>query len=144
MIIKAEKDHYETLLSENTKNLRNTWQILKQIINKRRSENLCSTFRINNSLTSNKQLISNGFNSFFVNVGPSLANKIPSNMKSPSEYLTKRNINSILLSPVMEHEVASIIKSLKNSSPGWDAIAAVVLKATYTTFILPLTYILNL
>ena len=55
-----------------------------------------------------------------------------------------RNINSMAVLLVNESEVIDVIKNLKNSSPGWDSIAAKVVKATYPHFIEPLTHIMNL
>ena len=46
--------------------------------------------------------------------------------------------------PIIKNDVIDIIKNLKVSSPGWDSISTVVVKATYTCFIEPLTHILNL
>ena len=46
--------------------------------------------------------------------------------------------------PIIKNDVIDIIKNLKVSSPGWDSISAVVVKATYPCFIESLTYILNL
>ena len=37
-----------------------------------------------------------------------------------------------------------IIKSLKNSSAGWNAICPKVVKATYNSFLAPLTHIMNM
>ena len=46
--------------------------------------------------------------------------------------------------PIIKNDVIDIIKNQKVSSPGWDSISAVVVKATYSCFIEPLTHILNL
>ena len=81
--------------------------------------------------------------SFFVNVGTNLAQKIPPNSQTPTASLI-RNINSMAVLPVNESEVIDIIKNLKNSSPGWDSISAKVVKATYPHFIEPLMHIMNL
>ena len=53
-------------------------------------------------------------------------------------------LKSMVIAPVMENEVKSIIKCLKDSSSGWDAILAKAVKATYYSFITPLTHIMNL
>ena len=74
LLLKAEKDHYEKLLEDNKNNLKNSWRILKDIINKKKSSSPCSRFYINRNITTDKKVIANGFNSFFVNVGPNLAN----------------------------------------------------------------------
>ena len=46
--------------------------------------------------------------------------------------------------PVNQSEIIDIIKTLKHSSPGWDAISANVVKVTYPCFIEPLAHIMNL
>ena len=97
----------------------------------------------NKTITSNKSVKANGFNSFFVNVGTNLAKTIPSDPRSPEIYMT-RNPCSMVLLPTENNEVISIIKNLKDNSPGWDAVAAKVVKASYSSFIEPLTHILNL
>ena len=88
-----------------------------------------------------KKVVAEKFNSFFVNVGPNVAHKIPSNSQSPTASMI-RNINSMAVLPVNESEVIDIIKNLKYSSPG--SISAKVVKATYPHFIEPLTHIMNL
>ena len=35
MLRLAEKEHYEALLKENQSNLKNSWRILKEVINKK-------------------------------------------------------------------------------------------------------------
>ena len=55
-----------------------------------------------------------------------------------------RNCNSMVVLPVNQSEIIGIIKNLKHSSPGWDAISANVVKVTYPCFIEPLAHIMNL
>ena len=50
----------------------------------------------------------------------------------------------MVITPVVDEEVQSIIKSLKDSSAGWDIISARVVKTTYSSCITPLTHILNI
>ena len=47
-------------------------------------------------------------------------------------------LESMVITPVVEEEVQSIIKSFKDSSAGWDAISAREVKTTYSSFITPL------
>ena len=81
---------------------------------------------------------------FFVNVGPTLASKIPDNGVDPLSYMDTRNENSIFLEPVNATEVSKIIKEIRSASPGWDDIHAKIVKKTYLHFIQPLTYVCNL
>ena len=140
----AERENYQKLFKDNQNNLRHSWKILKDVINKRKSTMSTSRFTVNNRLTTDKKLIAEGFNSFFINIGPELAKKIPNEPASPSEFLENRNAESMFVQPVAEEEVLEIIKGLKISSAGWDAISATVIKSTYSSFLNPLTHVMNL
>ena len=143
-LIDAERKHYEKLLADNKSNLKKTWRILKEVINKKTSTNSCSKFKIGNQITNDKNMIAKGFNNFFINIGPTLANKIPADNRSPTLYMKNRVSEAMVITPVIEDEVRTIIKDLKDSSAGWDAISAKVIKATYNSFIHPVTHIMNL
>ena len=104
----TEKKHYEQRLEENKCNLKGSWRVLKVIIHKKKSVSSCSRFLINNKITSDKQAVANGFNSFFINTGATLAKNIPSDPRSPTTYI-KRN---------PQNDVINVIRNLKVSSPG--------------------------
>ena len=123
ILIKAEKEYYSKLLEANRGNMKKTWSVLKEVINKKKYSKTQTQFKLSDgSLLSNQSLISEKFNDFFINIGPNLAEKIPSQTITPEDYLGNRLINSILLSPVTEKEFDEIIKSLKKCSPGYDEL----------------------
>ena len=99
---------------------------------------------INNQVCTDKTKIANGFNNFFTCIGPNLANKIPCDNRSPTMYMKNRVVESMVVAPVVEDEVKSIIKKLKDSSSGWDCISSCVIKSTYDCFLSPLTHIMNI
>ena len=144
LLRKEERNYYETQLNRNKYNLKKTWSILKDVINKKRPTDVSKTFNINNKTVSNKSDIASAFNKYFVGIGPSLSQKIPVSDSSPSSYIHNHNVNSIFLKPVLENEVKSLIKNLKSSSPGWDNISADIIKTMFQRFLTPLTHILNL
>ena len=144
MLTKAEKEHYSKLMEEHKNNLRKSWNIIKEVINKKRSKANCSRFLIDDKITTNKDVISNGFNSFFVSVGPTLANKIPSDSRSPSHFMKTLVTDNLVMDGVFAEEVIKIITNLKEGSSGWDDISASVIKKTYRSFIEPITHILNI
>ena len=55
-----------------------------------------------------------------------------------------RVLDSIVIESVDEAEVERILKSLKESSSGWDAICSKIVKTTYKYFLTPLTHIMNI
>ena len=53
-----------------------TWGVLEDIVNKSKARKIQSEFKLNDgNITSNKLVISEKFNEFFINIGPSLAEK---------------------------------------------------------------------
>ena len=99
---------------------------------------------IDNNISTNKEQIANAFNKFYVNNGPSLAEKIPDGSKDPLSYINKYVMDSMLVTETTCDEIKNIIVSLKNSSSGWDDIHSKVLKRSYNYYIHFLTHIFNL
>ena len=50
----------------------------------------------------------------------------------------------MIMEGVFINEVVDVIKNLKDGSCGWDEISSCVVKSTYTSFIVPITHILNI
>ena len=140
----VERDHFDQLLNSYKNNLKKSWMVIKELINKKKSSRSSSRFYINNVCTTDKHIIADGFNSYFVNIGPTLANKIPETKQSPIDNMGTCNLNSMFIEPVIENEVQSLIRNLKHSSAGWDSISAAVLKSADRAILKPLTHVLNL
>ena len=140
----AERQHYHDLLHKNKNNIRNTWNILKEVINKKKSLVKPSSLKINDQATSDRKIIANGFNNFFVNVGNNLARNIPNSLVDPTSYIKESNLHSIFIHPVDSNEVYRIILSLKNASAGCDGIHSDVVKKTCLAYLKPFTHVLNL
>ena len=95
-------------------------------------------------MTSDKKLISEKFNDFFVNIGPTLAKRIPIIDKSPLSYMQSSMTESIFLAPVMPTEIEKLVLTLKNSATGWDEINAMLLKSMINDIRDPLCHICNM
>lgn len=146
LLRKAERNHYDEVFTHNKNNLKKSWAIIKEVINKNKNKNksISSKFVIDNNIISDNNVIAETFNKFYVNIGPSLAKKIPNCHKNPLSYINKHVSESMLLHAVDNNEVQNIITSLKEASPGWDNIHAKIIKCTYNLFLDQLTHILNL
>ena len=89
--------------------------------------------------------ITEGFNDFFVNVGPKLASSIPSTNKFFSEYLSnpiKQNFTFANVTPETIFETLSLLKSKVNC--GKDNISTKLLKDIMPNVISPVVYLFNL
>ena len=143
ILLKAEKQHYQKLLDDYKNNLKKSWSVIKEVINKKKTKRSCSRFFINGKLNTNKKEISNGFNSFFTNVGPTLAAKIPSDGQDPIQFMKNKGNHDMAVDFVTRSEVIKIVSTLKEGSNGWDDLSSRIIKSTYDSFIIPLTHVLN-
>ena len=74
---RCEKNYYNELLQSHQNDVKGTWKILNSIIKKSNNNSNYPTEFVNNGIVlNNKKDIANGFNDFFVNIGPQLAKKI--------------------------------------------------------------------
>ena len=135
-----EKEYIEEQLELNKTDLPRTWKIIKDIVGKTQN-NIKQTNNINGELTSDKYIISNAFNNYFVTIGPQLANKININ-KIPWTYINS-TMNSIFIPYINEKDITQVVNSLKNSSTGWDFIPAYIAKQSIQSYIKPLTGLIN-
>ena len=140
----AEKEYYQTRFTESRNNIIKSWKIIRDVINNRKNATKTVTFRINEHDFTDQHKIAEKFNEFYVNIGPTLASKIPAGRYDPITYIKNGTTNSIYLRPVNEEEVSNILKDMKNSSPGWDCISPSIIKKTsillycwfiYTTYL---------
>ena len=91
-----------------------------------------------------KKDIANGFNDFFVNVGPNLAKdiNIPNENTHVLDYLKSQNPESMFLASVEESEVINIVRNCKNKkSTGYDGIDMTIIKQVIYHIIKPFTHI---
>ena len=110
-----------------------TWKIIKDIVGKTKTQNnIKQKININGELTSDKDIISNAFNNYFVTIRPQLANKININ-KNPLTYINS-TINSIFIPYINEKGITQVVNSLKNSSAGWDFILASIAKQSIQSY----------
>ena len=139
----AEKDHYNTLVEMHKNNLSKTWKLIKQVINKNKNSYFQKNFSINNRTVTDKGLISEAFNKYFVNVSTHLSKNIPIVSESPYAHIVRNN-TSIFLKPTDSKEVESIVNGLKTSSPGYDDLSPKIIKMTCNNYVDELVYTFNL
>ena len=141
---KEERNHIQNRLNQCKSSMKNTWQIIKEIINKKRVPQKPTSFCINNSYVTDRHIISEKFNNYFVNIGPTLASKIETSSDSPTTYIKSNSIDSFFLKPTNKLEILNIVKNLKICSSGWDDIRTDIFKDNIDIIIEPFVYLINL
>ena len=113
MLHAVEKDYYHQKCESTTHDIKKTWQVIKTIIGKNTLSVPVESFRSNNTTISDKSEIVDKFNKFFVNIGPTLANKISASQVCYSSFLKGDYSNSFSLFFTDPTEIISIVNSLK-------------------------------
>ena len=144
LLKKRERDHFDKMFLSYKGNLKKSWDIIKQVINRNRSKATQANFKLNGQTINDEVLIAEQFNKFFTNIGSSLSSKIQDVAVDPLSYIHCDNMSSLYLYEVSMQEVATIIQNLKNSGAGYDGIKANLLKETYESYIAPLVHVCNL
>ena len=94
--------------------IKGTWKILKEIINKINNKITSpQSFKYNETVITDPKSIADHFNEYFINIGPSLSSKIDCNCVDISNYLKGDFSPSMLLSPTTEEEIYKIIAKQK-------------------------------
>ena len=117
-----------------------TWSILRQIINKsKKSNSLPSTFVIDNNKISNPQVIAEEFNTFFSKIGQSVSDNVPNSQSHYADHLKGQFPDNFNLIPVDPVEILKTAKQMKpKTSQGHDNISTKLLKETIDLILIKL------
>ena len=72
----AEKKYYHDLFTRYKSDMKKSWNVMKSIINCNKAHIYQTKFKHDGIEISDRNDISNKFNDFFINIGPTLANAI--------------------------------------------------------------------
>ena len=120
------KSHYFHSQFERFKlDAKKTWNQIKGILNKQKSNSLPLDFLIDGNQVSDKKIIADKFNIYFNNIGPDLASKINTfGKKSFKSYLTNTPTAKFELHLVTEQEIINIIQNMQPKNTfGYDEIS---------------------
>lgn len=139
----SERMHYDDLFKQNIGNIKKSWDLIREVINKKPSKLKTTDFNIDGRRVDDDKLIANSFNEYYIDIGCKISQSLPSIQKTFSSFMPASNPSSIFLKPTNCDEVKSIIEVLKKKSPGWDGLDPVVIKETFPYFINTLTTLIN-
>src|SRR6266516_6633655 len=125
--------------------LKKTWKLINSLLNKTTRDSKSNIFKIDSVLTNNKTTIVNSFNKYFSEIGPSLAQNIPST-NAGSSLCNSIDLlkDSIALIPTDCYEVESVIRNIKSSaSSGVDMIPIAAIKSVSKTLAPILATLIN-
>lgn len=117
ILMKCEKVYYSNLIELHKTNLKETWRIIKDLLNRNGSNHNCIPLIVNGIVIDDPTLMANEFNNYFVAIGPKMAAKVPTTDQHFSSFLKNPNPSSMFIRPVDANEVSDIISNLKDTKP---------------------------
>lgn len=142
LIQKTKRDYFINKLDENKNNPKKLWSAINEELNKTKTVEPIVLKNHNDETISDKRIIADMFNNFFINVGEKMASKI-----NVQKILPERNLQctNMFLYPVLETEIIKNIDKLKNNAaPGLDQVSSITIKKIKSEIVKPLAYIFNL
>ena len=143
----AKSKCYTDLFYMNISNVKRTWQILREVLNKQPNLNhnkQNELFVIGNIETNNKQDIANGFKTFFANIGKTINDQIIQPPEVYSDFLNGNYPVNCFFQPTHEEEVIKVAQQLKTkTSQGFDNLSTCIIPKTMKEVAAPHTHIFN-
>ena len=142
----AKRLYYEKQIEKLKSNVKATWKVLSEILNRNKGKRgLPSVFREGSLEISDPKEIANLFCKYFTNIGPNLASKIPASEKSHSTFLPPKLVNSIFLEVASEEGIIEICGTCRaGTAVGHDNISMNLIQDSIDKIIFPITSIINL
>ena len=142
----AKRIYYEHRFNKYKNDAKNTWKVIKELINRNvaKKQKPCR-FKVDDKILTEEHEIANAFNTYFTNIGPSLASNIKTNTDKTFDYFLGRpRALKFTFNQITETDVIKIIDGLpsKNSS-GIDDISPNLLKSIKHEISKPITLIIN-
>ena len=144
-IRKAKKNYYYSQLQKFKSDITQTWNTLRQIINKEKQETTNFELNKDGKIITDLKVIVSEFNNYFSTVGPDLAKQFESDSKIDFRSYLKNTISSnFTFRNINTHDVNKIINDMKTkTSTGHDNISNKLLKSLQVVISKSLTLIIN-
>ena len=105
--------YYVDVFTQFKNHIKQTWKVIKKESHKNKFSKISQRFCHLCKIVDNPQDIANAFNTYFINIGPSIAEQIHSG-GSHKTYLKASHSSTLTLADIDESYVASLIDRLKN------------------------------
>lgn len=140
----AKKNYYSNLFIRYKHDVKKTWSVIKETLNRGNHTALPQFFLHNGKILKDQCEIANSFNSYFINIGNNLAENIQSDVQYSTYLDTNANNPKFKFTQTTEEAIKVIIKKLKNKgSSGLDSISNKLLKLASHIISKPLAIIIN-
>ena len=126
-----KKKYYSNKIQESVGNLKQTWKIANQILNKSSKTTKIDSIRLDDKTITDKKIIPNIMNEYFCNIGNSLKESVPyeKNPLMEGAYNINSSSETFTFSEISEEEVISASHNFKTSfGSGIDNVSSFFIK----------------
>ena len=123
--------YYQHQFDQYKKNIKKTWGVIKELVNRRPMKNILPQyFIVDREVLTDKYVIANRLNTFFNNIGPKLASQIVTDGNSSYEdFLINPTLHEFSFNEIGEEDVVNVIDKLPSKiSSGVDGTSTNLLK----------------
>ena len=142
----AKKLYYHQLFEKNEFDMKNTWKIIKEALGKlKNKKKFPDHFKFKGKLITDKYVIANNFNDFFINIGPTLSSKIKPDSKASYKDFLKNKTNHVFNFQTIDRTIVlKTINDLPNKANcGFDNLSLKLIKSIKFDILDSLTLIIN-
>ena len=123
-----KSEYYTRKIEENQNNLKNTWKLLKQVVNKGGKSSSIDKLKIKETEIVDKQKISEEMNNYFASIGINLARNIPDGTTNPTDFVKQSN-STFKFKRIESTQVHNLImKAVNGKATGIDLVPNNLLK----------------
>ena len=142
----ARKKYYTDKFEQYSKDCKKTWENINEVLGRKKGNvDIPKIFHSNGKVISGNFEIAEGFNEFFVNIGPKLAKSIPNSSRPFSDYLSNPVKENFVFSNMRPDIILEALKKLKNKkSSGHDKISSNLLKFIIPSIMGPICHLFDL
>lgn len=141
----AKINYYNNAIARNSNNIKKTWDVLRDLLGRNAGKwDTVLELKLNNSIVTCPQRVSQAFNDFFSNVGQSINENVPNVQRSYTESLGNSN-QSFFMEPITPADIITVSHKIKTKhSTGQDRLSTSLTKHIIYEIVQPLAYIFNM
>ena len=143
-----KKDYYYKLFHKYKFDIKNTWVVLSNVLNKRQNNQEDISLKINDTIIQDYQAIADKFNDYFASIAQHTVDSLKmcygSSQKNYQDFLNETIETDFNFEETSEETVLGLLNKLKNkNTKGHDQISNKLLKCVKNEIAKPLTFIIN-
>ena len=144
LLRQTKKEYYSNKIATEKQDPKAAWKTINTILGKQNQRTKVNELNLHDTKLSSPDEISEGFNTFFSNIGPNLAEEISTPECHFKDFLDKSNSEFAAFQSVTVSHVCLSLRELSgNKASGRDKISSKIIKIAAPVISDSLTYIFN-